>query len=101
MSLVKLIAQFPSDSSLGRWSTASHGPKGRRYREFGFVEVGHIIDKGQQLAGMDEAECRRIARRDDSRLDDAVKTAVGRRERPVHGIGLRPIVAPVLAPFPR
>lgn len=68
---------------------------------FGLVEIGHIINEREHLAGVNEPQRGRISGRHDSRMADSVKTAIGRRQRAIDWVGVIPLVALVRATGPR
>ena len=55
------------------------------------VQIGDVVDEGELLAGVDEAEGGGIAAREDSCMGEAVEAGVGGGEGAVDRIGRRSI----------
>src|SRR5581483_5149329 len=75
--LKKRRAAFLTHGLFQLGSFRSGQAKGDRDRDIGFVEISDIVNEAEQLARMNEADGRRVARRDNGSMAHTVKAGVG------------------------
>ncbi len=94
------LAAGGADAAFDLVGAFGNGGKGGGDGEFGFVEVGDVVDEGELFAGVDEAEAGAVAAGDDGGVAEAVEEGVGGGEGAVDGVGVAPTVAVVVTAVP-
>lgn len=99
--LVQASSRLDADLSLKLLGLARGGLESEGDCQFSLIQISDVIDKGELLARVNEADGGRISGREDGGMDKPIETGVGGREGAIDGISGEPVLALVITTAPR